>query len=342
MNAAIAVHGDYAYVGSRTDKHDGTPHGGLMVLDISDPSEPDLVAGPLDPEAGESTRELRVWQSKDLLMILNTNCGPGPALHLCSPPAVSNIRFYDIGGSNAERPRLLRTFKVDTHEFFLWVDPKDPERALMFAGNAGSTCGIRGDAPTCPFSVWDISDVPSGGEPKTLYTGLYPYSRFPAAPAPPEKPTGGLHSLTISNDGNRAYFALLTGGFAVVDTSDFAAGSGVPAAAPDHGERVAAGLGRPRRAQRGQALEPRLRLGLRRGLRRVHRHGPRLPVGLDADGRHLQPADAHRRGRVPRARERPVDVHDVEPAEDVVLRAQPDAHAARRDQHLALRRRSRP
>ena len=232
MNAAIAVHGDYAYVGSRTDKHDGTPHGGLMVLDISDPSEPDLVAGPLDPEAGESTRELRVWQSKDLLMVLNTNCGPGPALHLCSPPAVSNIRFYDIGGSNAERPRLLRTFKVDTHEFFLWVDPKDPERALMFAGNAGSTCGIRGDAPTCPFSVWDISDVPSGGEPKTLYTGLYPYSRFPAAPAPPEKPTGGLHSLTISNDGNRAYFALLSGGFAVVDTSDFAAGTAFPEPRP--------------------------------------------------------------------------------------------------------------
>src|SRR5688572_19596619 len=36
MNAAIAVHGDYAYVGSRTDGGHGGPQGGLMVLDVSD------------------------------------------------------------------------------------------------------------------------------------------------------------------------------------------------------------------------------------------------------------------------------------------------------------------
>jgi len=36
MNAAIAVHGDYAYVGSRTDgSHMGQPQGGIMVVDIS-------------------------------------------------------------------------------------------------------------------------------------------------------------------------------------------------------------------------------------------------------------------------------------------------------------------
>ena len=54
-------------------------------------------------------------------------------------------------------------------------------------------------------------------EEATLYSGNYPYTRFPPAPEPVQKPTGGLHSLTISNDGNRAYFALLTGGFAVAD-----------------------------------------------------------------------------------------------------------------------------
>ena len=89
----------------------------------------------------------------------------------------------------------------------------------MSRGNAGSTCAIRGGAPSCPFSVWDISKVPKGKAPTTLYSGLYPYARFPAAPDPVVKPTGGLHSLTISNDGSRAYFALLTGGFAVVDVS---------------------------------------------------------------------------------------------------------------------------
>jgi hypothetical protein len=62
MNAAIAVHGDYAYIGSRTDGgHEGMPHGGVMVVDISDPAAPALLGPPFDANPGESSRELRVW-----------------------------------------------------------------------------------------------------------------------------------------------------------------------------------------------------------------------------------------------------------------------------------------
>ena len=53
MNAAIAVHGDYAYIGSRTDGgHVGTPQGGLMVVDISDPSDPDAAGPSVRPDRG--------------------------------------------------------------------------------------------------------------------------------------------------------------------------------------------------------------------------------------------------------------------------------------------------
>jgi hypothetical protein len=233
MNAAIAVHGDYAYIGSRTDGgHPGLPMGGLMVVDIDDPSAPRLLGPPLDPKPGESTRELRVWRSQNVLIVLNTNCGVGDQLHHCTQPSISNIRFYDIAGRKATRPKLLNQFDVDTHEFFLWEDPANPRRALIFAGNATSTCGTRGGAPSCPFSVWDISRVRSGRPPVTLYSGLYPYTRVPAEPDPVLKPQGGLHSLTISNNGNRAYFALLTGGFAVVDVSDFARGAQSPQPRP--------------------------------------------------------------------------------------------------------------
>jgi hypothetical protein len=233
MNAAIAVHGDYAYIGSRTDGgHIGQPQGGLMVVDISQPSSPKLVAGPLDPRPGESTRELRVWRSKGLLIVLNTNCGVGPTLHHCTVPSISNIRFYNVNGSHAARPKLVHELKVDTHEFFLWEDPDDRGRALIFAGNASSNCGTRGGAPTCPFSVWDISDVLDGGAPTTLYSGRYPYTRYPAAPDPVQKPTGGLHSLTVSNDGSEAFFALLTGGFAIADVSDFADDDPLPQPRP--------------------------------------------------------------------------------------------------------------
>ncbi|MGH2799098.1 MAG: hypothetical protein ACRDM0_15820, partial [Thermoleophilaceae bacterium] len=223
MNAAIAIHGDYAYIGSRTDGgHEGMPHGGVMVVDISDPADPTLLGPPFDANPGESSRELRVWKSQDILIVLNTNCGVGDALHHCTQPSISNFRFYDISGSNATDPQLLTQFNADTHEFYLWQDPNNPERALIFAGNAGSTCGTRGGAPSCPFAVWDISPVRNGQQPVTLFSGLHGYTRFPAEPEPVQKPTGGLHSLSVSNDGSRAYFALLTGGFAVVDVSDFA------------------------------------------------------------------------------------------------------------------------
>jgi hypothetical protein len=234
MNAAMAIHGDYAYVGSRTDGgHEGMPHGGVLVVDISDPAAPALLGPPFDAKPGESSRELRVWKSQDILIVLNTNCGVGDMLHHCTLPSISNFRFYDISGANARTPRLIHQLNADTHEFFLWQDPRNRDRALIFAGNAGSTCATRGGSPSCPFSVWDISPLLEGKAPVTLFSGLHGYTRIPADPAQPaQKPTGGLHSLSISNDGTRAYFALLTGGFAVVDVSDFAAGRPMPQPRP--------------------------------------------------------------------------------------------------------------
>src|SRR5918999_1360324 len=165
--------------------HAGQPQGGIMVVDISRPRRPELLTEtPIDPRPGESSRELRVWRSQDILIVLNTNCGAGPTLHHCSltDPEARNFRFYDISGRNAERPRLITQMEEHTHEFFLWEDPNNRGRALMFGGNAGST--------------------------------------------------GGLHSLSVSNDGTRTFFALLTGGFAVVDTSDFAMGLPSPQPRP--------------------------------------------------------------------------------------------------------------
>jgi len=174
MNAAIAVHEDYAYIGSRTDGgHAGQPQGGLMVVDISRPSKPRALGPPLDAMPGESTRELRVWGSQDILMVLNTNCGVGPGLHHCTQPSISNLRFYDISGANATDPQLLHQFDVDTHEFYLWEDPRDPERALIFAGNASSTCGTRGAAPPCPSSAGAISSGPEAQPPVTRFSGRH-------------------------------------------------------------------------------------------------------------------------------------------------------------------------
>ena len=232
MNAAMAIHGDYAYIGSRTDgAHEDMPHGGIMVVDISDPSDPELVTEePLYAAVGESSRELRVWQSQEILIVLNTNCG-GATAHHCTGPSQNSIRFYDISGEHATSPQLIAELEQNTHEFFLWEDPTNPERALMYGGSAGNSCPSP-TAMTCAFRVWDLSPLLVGQAPAVLFSGLHGFTRFPAQPAPAQIPTGSLHSLSISNDGTRAYFALLTGGFAVVDVSDFAAARPLPQPRP--------------------------------------------------------------------------------------------------------------
>lgn len=202
MNAALAMHGDYAYVGSRTDgKQDNINDAGIMVVDVSDPADPQVVrqiGPPWEGNVGESSRELRVWASQEILVVLHTNCSP--AIHACLAPASNNFRFYDVSSDNAADPQLILEFDRDTHEFFLWEDPFNSARALLFAAGAGSA-----------MQIYDLSPVLEGAEPKTLYNG-------------PTRYAGGLHSLSVSNDGTCAYFALLDGGFAVADVSDFTSG----------------------------------------------------------------------------------------------------------------------
>jgi methionine-rich copper-binding protein CopC len=347
MNAALAVFGDYAYIGSRTDgKANNVNNAGIMIVDISDPADPTVVnqIGPPDEgNPGESSRELRVWNSQEILVVLHTNCG-GAGAHNCGAPSVNNFKFYDISDENAADPKPILTFDDSTHEFFLWEDPENPERAFMFGGSAGSQ-----------MKIWDISPVLDGLEPTTLYSGPHGFSAIPPnqvtvdppssaagtyqatgadfGPAPsgggiagnivlvndggdnptegcgplvdfpagaialvdrgscnftqkavnaqaagavamivannspaapihmtgtdpsiaiasvmisqadgntiknglpaagtvastgrPSIPAGGVHSLSVNNEGTRAYYALLTGGFGVVDVSDFTTG----------------------------------------------------------------------------------------------------------------------
>ena len=212
MNAALAVHGNYAYVGSRTD---GKPaslnltRGGIMVVDISKPATPTIVHEMGPPDEGnqaESSRELRVWGAQEILVVLHTNCGTGNA-HLCQSSSVNDLRFYDISGTNAARPKHILTYKPprNPHEFFLWEDPANPKRALLFVGPASTRMQVIDISPVLekkpPVQVIDVS------------SGV---------------PSGGLHSLSVSNDGTRAYFAHLTGGFVVADVSDISAGVANP------------------------------------------------------------------------------------------------------------------
>jgi hypothetical protein len=206
MNAGLAVYGNYAYVGSRTDG--SHPNSGVLVLDISNPANPQVVyqiGPPAEGIIGQTSRELRVWPDQELLLVLHFDCEAG--LHDCeqslTPPSIS---FYDISGANAAQPSLIAIYTLPRtpHEFFLWDDPNVNGRALLYVSTPGSMSDN--------LLVLDISQARGN-----TFREVSNWS----APMGPSR--GTLHSLGLSVDGRRAYLAYLRNGFMIVDTSDLAA-----------------------------------------------------------------------------------------------------------------------
>jgi hypothetical protein len=217
MNAALALHGDYAYVGSRTD---GThPNAGVLVVDISKPSRPRVVnqiGRPDQANPSESSRELRVWPEQKLLIVMNFECDA--VGHACLGAAAGSVeptfRFYDISGKHGRNPTLVATYHVprNPHEFFLWQDPQRPGRALLYI----STPFVEGaqiDKERPHLLVTDISRAREGRFRELVSWSPQREERWDEA---------GLHSLSVSHDGRRAYLADLEGGFAIADTSQLA------------------------------------------------------------------------------------------------------------------------
>src|SRR5262245_25725929 len=94
MNAALAIAGDTAYVGSRIDQ---VP---IAIVDIADPAHPEVV-GSIGPDQGEgllqmSSRELRAVPDRDLLVVLNLQCSA--SLHGCVAAGgePENLKLFDI------------------------------------------------------------------------------------------------------------------------------------------------------------------------------------------------------------------------------------------------------
>ena len=222
MNAALAVHGNYAYIGSRTDGPEQNT--GVFVVDVSDPAKPKVVHEIRQPDAanpGESSREMRILPDKGLLVILNHGCNE--LIHGCSNAANvgrsitrSNYRFFDISGENAAKPKLVSTYfpsrdaPQTPHEFFIWTDPQRPSRVLMYHTTPSSS------GPTNTRENLIVTDISKARQ------GEFPEIEKWTPVIDNRERDNRLHSLTVSHDGRRAYLAYLGGGFLVADTSDFA------------------------------------------------------------------------------------------------------------------------
>ena len=261
MNAAAANYTHFLYVGNRTDgssrcgvgdprRANGLdtcphPHPGILIVDISNPASPTVVSeipAPLNPAGqpvGITSREVRVWPKKKLLITMNFRCSS--ALHACprtnDTTSPFDIKFFNL--SNPTNPQFISHFvptsrvtgaQVKPHEMFLWVDPNDDNRALLCLSTPNPFVDANPN-----LMVVDISQVSSGGAVTAVTEGTW-NNRFPGTNQP-NYPFGNgtdgcgpydcnlfVHSMGVKPDGSVAYLALEAGHFLVLDTSQVAAG----------------------------------------------------------------------------------------------------------------------
>lgn len=215
MNSALALHGNFAYVGSRTDASGLHANPGILVVDISNPAAP-VVTGEIGPpnagNPGESSRELRMWPDKELLIVMNLRCDM-PTHDCDASTGNASIKFYDVSGPNGAAPQLVSTYtpSLTPHEMYLWFAPDG--RVLLYLSTWKAGIGPP------DLIVTDITNARAGtfSEIATFHANqLFSVDDR-------NNHVIRLHSMGLNEDGTRTYVAYQGGGVLVLDTSDVAA-----------------------------------------------------------------------------------------------------------------------
>jgi hypothetical protein len=266
MNAAAAIFQNFIYIGNRTDGSSRCgigdprrtdvnfglnscphPHPGILILNIQNPAMPTIVGeipAPLNTSnlpKGITSRELRVWPNKKLLITMNFRCSS--LIHACvgSTDTTSpfDLKFFNL--SDPTNPKFISHYvptshaglPVKPHEMFLWVDPNNGDRALLFISTPPANLDVDRTIPQ--LMVVDISNVPTGGSVTELaeanWSDLYPGTSQPNYPFDASSPDGCgpydcnlfVHSMGVKPDGSITYMALEAGHFLVLNTGDVAA-----------------------------------------------------------------------------------------------------------------------
>ena len=254
LNAAATVFDHYLYVGNRTDGSSRCglgdprrtttgidscphPHPGVLILDIADPSSPTVVGEMGPPYAGLrgiSTRELRVWPEKQLLVIMSFRCSS--FLHACVPGNDKtfpfDLKFFDL--SDPVNPRFIASYvptsragkTMKPHEMFLWADPQNSDRALVYL----STPSFNNDPVQPNLMVIDISHADEGTVrlvAEENFNQFFPGSidilpNFSNCGSDPYGCNLFTHSMSLSADGRRIFLSQEAGEAVIGDSSDLA------------------------------------------------------------------------------------------------------------------------
>jgi len=211
MNSPIAVAGKCVYVGDRyyssSTSEPVRPNGGIAIVDVSNPSAPKQ-AGVIPPVSESTQRELRADAGLGILVVENYSpfIGGDPE----NPDSLNNLKIYDIH-TDCLHPKLLSTYDFgqrSPHEFFLWKDPKHPGRALAY---------VTFTIYSPDLMVIDLSDPANPALAGVYDIGIDQAQK--TADFADESGSGYTHSLTVSDDGTKAYMAGWDYGFWTLDTS---------------------------------------------------------------------------------------------------------------------------
>jgi hypothetical protein len=211
MNSPIAVAGKCVYVGDRVYSSSTSaptrPNGGIAIVDASNPAQPKQT-GVIPPLGLSTQREIRADQGLGILVVeayspFIDGWTPGGA-------AINYLKVYDIH-TDCLHPKLLSTYDFGPrapHEFFLWKDPKHAGRALAYV----------------TFTIYspDLMVVDLSNPASPALAGVYDLGLDQAQKAQDfvdESGSGYTHSLTVSDDGTKAYMAGWDYGFWTLDTS---------------------------------------------------------------------------------------------------------------------------
>ncbi len=240
MNAAATIYQHYIYIGNRTDgsstcgvgdpRGPGTncphPHPGVLIDDIANPANPHVVGEigpPLEGNPGITARELRVWPQEKLLIVMNFRCSS--VIHACVRGTDAqfpyDLAFYSL--ADPVHPALISTYvptsaaglPVKPHEMYLWQEPKNPDRALLWI----STPQLTPNPAVPNMMIVDISKVAAGGPVTEIAEGnwneLYPSGGSEVA----FQNDLYTHSMAPTADGRTTYLSMEGGEMLALDTS---------------------------------------------------------------------------------------------------------------------------
>ena len=218
-NGGIAIQDDCLYVANRLGRRTGTgAHFGnaelppeIAIVDISNPAKPRTV-GHFATILGSNNREIRTIPGGTALFVLNDG-------------AVDNIQIWDV--SNCRRPVLANTINIvdSGHEFYVWRDPANSQRFLIYVSHSGNEPGLRafevmspphGTVNHVPVGTFTLTPAVPRNEPTD--PNRYRDDHF-VFQAKPTSQTNSLHSMSVSDDGRRVYMANSQAGYFILDST---------------------------------------------------------------------------------------------------------------------------